>query len=73
MNDSADDHLRKEALHLYFSEVKDTQQEAELEEEEVEHVLLNGTIFVWVFYSFIYFTALLQKWSKPPIFSTQPD
>lgn len=43
METSIDDNLRTEALHLYFSEVKDTQQETELEEEEVEHVLLNGT------------------------------
>lgn len=41
MDDSTDNHLRKEVLHLYFSEVKDT-QETELE-EEVEHVLLNGS------------------------------
>lgn len=42
MDASVDDNLRKEALHLYFSEVKDTQQETEQEEDEEEHVLLNG-------------------------------
>lgn len=49
MDASVDDNLRKEALHLYFIEVKDTQQEAELEEEEVEHVLLNGKFFLCLF------------------------
>lgn len=47
MDASVDDNLRKEALHLYFIEVKDTQHEVELEEEEVEHVLLNGNFFVF--------------------------
>lgn len=50
MDASVDDNLRKEALHLYFNEVKDTQQETELEEEEVEHVLLNGRFIYYCFF-----------------------
>lgn len=69
MEPSVDVDLRNEDLRLYFSEVKDTHQETEFEEEE--HVVLNGnTTTIHVKHSnYLCFSS--QKSNKPPISYTK--